>query len=365
MIDLKILIATPMMPPIPGGPSTHAKKLKVYFGSRAELFNYENYKHYPSGIRHLLMLFTFIFSPTFSFLKYDIIFALDGFTVALPAVLAGIILRKKVILRVGGDFIYENFLYTKETDYESFYNNFKDSKKLFSKSLYIKYLIQKFVTQNAFGIIFNTEWQKDIFLKHYFPSPLERVRVRLFVITNPIEKLENKKTFNNNFNFTSITRDIPYKNLSRVRASVEEARTAKMADFSLELDTKQGTFESCQERIGASRGYICASISDIAPNQVYEALSLGIPVILTKYSGLTKILENTGAVKLIDPFDVEDIKRAILEFCDEAIYRKYKSAAENIFLNFKIEKSWEEMFLEYERIVEKVCNSVHVEKQQR
>lgn len=230
----KILIATPMMPPTPGGPATHAKKLYEHFALKSSfeggaherkrvaedvgLFNFEKYKKYPSGIRHLCAFLEFLFT----FRKYDLVIALDAFTVALPAVVAGRMIGKKVILRVGGDFVYENFLFTKEVTFEEYYNNFSRCRKLMGRSLYIKYLVQKFVLENCYGIIFNTSWQRDIYLKHY------NLPKKVFVVENPVESIpkqiyENEVYENSHrYIFTSITRDIPYKNLTRLKRVFSE-----------------------------------------------------------------------------------------------------------------------------------------------
>lgn len=357
MKKIDILLATPMMPPTPGGPATHAKKLFDHFGWT--LFNFEKYKYYPSGVRHLLAFFE-IFKLS---KKVDIILALDGFTVALPAVLAGKITGKKVILRVGGDFIYENFLYLKETDFESFYNNFSENKKLMGWKLYIKYLVQKLVLENCYGIVFNTKWQKEIFEKHY-----NLKEKKLYVIDNPIEPIskeiyENEKLnpeFENavkekKFIFTSITRDIPYKNLTRIKKVFSELESTGSLPYGEgrggALETTQGSWSSCLKRISLSRAYICASISDIAPNQVQEALSLGIPIIISKYTGITAQLAKIGLARVIDPFDEQDIKNAIIEMCDDKIHNQYLINIAK-FNKENNNQTWEKLFRQYEEIID-------------
>lgn len=357
----KILIATPMMPPTAGGPATHAKKLSEFFSANgagearaaSTLFNFEKYKKYPSGIRHFLTFFTFInpFSKYY-FRKFDIIFAFDGFTVALPAILAGIILNKKIILRIGGDFVYENFLYIKEVDYESYYENLNKNLQIIKSknySLYLKFLIQKFILEKSYGIIFNTAWQKDIFSKHY-----NLKNKKLFVIENPIEKISHEEFQNeklsrsfqdainkNKFIFTSITRDIPYKNLKRLKKVF-----AELGD-KFYLDMQHGTHNSCLKRISLSHAYICASLSDISPNQVQEALSLKIPIIISKYTGITNYLDKQGVVKVIDPFSEDDIKNAILSMTDSNIYAKYKNNLNNFFWP----QNWDSLFKQYQEII--------------
>ncbi len=339
----KVLLATPHMPPTPGGPSIHAKKLAEHF--KFTLFNFEKYKKFPTGLRHI---FAFIEIFLKSFGKEKIL-VLDAFTVALPSIFVGKLLNKEIILRVGGDFVYEQFLYTKEVDFESFYKNFHEYKKVFPKKMYIKYLIQKFVLQNAGKIIFNTEWQKNIFAKHY-----NLKRENIFVIENPVEEIdknifENEKYENNSkYIFTSITRGIPYKNQNRVKLAFKNLQQ-KQSDKEIYFEDKKGSWENCLKKISVSRAYICASISDIAPNQVLEAVSLKIPIILTKYSGFTNIFEQAGIAKIVNPFSVEEIENAILEMCDEEKYKFYK----NNLQKFSWPQNWNSLYAQYEKILQK------------
>lgn len=341
-----ILIATPMMPPTAGGPATHAKKLSEYFGERANLFNFEKYGKYPSGIRHLLVFVEF----AFRFRKFQLIFALDAFTVALPAILAGKIVGKKIILRVGGDFIYENFLFIKEVTFEDFYNNFSRYKKLMTWPLYMKYLVQKFVLENCQGIIFNTAWQRDIYLKYY------NLPKKIFVVENPVEPIPKEiyanEVYENSqkYIFTSITRDIPYKNHKRLAQAFSAAFLENQDIF---LETKQGPWSQCLKKISMSRAYVCASISDIAPNQVQEALSLKIPVIISKHTGLSKYLQDTGVARVIDPFNVDDIKSAVLEMCNDEVYVKYKYNLER----FTWPQTWNSLFERYEDVINEISES--------
>lgn len=357
----KILIVTPMMPPTPGGPSTHAKKLLGFFGSSlgypseshslefiASLVNFEKYKKFPSGVRHFLV-FVEVFFKSFN---KKVILALDGFTVALPSVIVGKLLRKKVILRVGGDFIYEQFLYKKETDLDSFYKNFEENKKIMSKVLYFKYLVEKIILENSYGIIFNTEWQKNIFAKHFNLNDK-----KIFVIENPVERIdENIYKFagvsvdfanaqkEKKLIFSSITRDIPYKNLNRLKNVFSEL------GGNFYLETTQGSWESCLKRISLSRACICASLSDISPNQVQEAISLGVPVIISKYTGITEYLVKSGVARVVDPFSEEDIKKAILEMSDDIEYAKYTEAIKN----FSWPQNWQSLFTQYNKIINEI-----------
>jgi glycosyltransferase involved in cell wall biosynthesis len=129
-----------------------------------------------------------------------------------------------------------------------------------TKVLYLKYLVQKFILRNADEIIFNTGWQKNIFSSHYGLELEESssegggFRRGLFVIPNPVETIpknifENEKLseeFDNaikrkKFIFTSITRDIPYKNIRRLKKVFEALPECY-------LETQQGSLHGSANR---------------------------------------------------------------------------------------------------------------------
>ena len=85
---MKIVIATGLFPPDVGGPAQYAKHLFDEFekqGHRVKVLSYAHEHSLPQGIRHVFYLIRL-----FSVLRgVDVIFALDTFSVGLPAVIAG------------------------------------------------------------------------------------------------------------------------------------------------------------------------------------------------------------------------------------------------------------------------------------
>jgi glycosyltransferase involved in cell wall biosynthesis len=81
-------------------------------------------------------------------------------------------------------------------------------------------------------------------------------------------------------------------------------------------------------------------------------LSLGIPVIISKYTGLTEEIQKQNAGIVVDPFSEEEIKNAILTMCDDEKYFVYKKNAES----FVWPQTWNSLFKQYESIISSVCN---------
>lgn len=346
---IKILLATPMMPPTAGGPATHAKKLYDYFNNqsdnRVEFFNFESLNKYPAGIRHFFA-FVQIFYKS---LSVSTILCLDGFSVALPSTVVKILLGKKLILRIGGDLVHEQYVEQDTVSMDEFYVKLKAGEINLSSKLKIKLLIQKFVLKNADTIVFTTSWQRDMYT-NFYTLPESQI-----VINNPIDKIDfdnilsDKNKLDNplpedKIIFTSITRDVAFKNQKRVKEAIEKVL---LINKDVYLETKRGARESCLYKISNSRAYICASISDISPNQVLEALSIGVPVIMTKNSGFFELFKDKNVCRFVEPNNVDDIRDAILEMCEDNIWNNYRINISNL----DWPESWDTLLAKYDNLL--------------
>jgi glycosyltransferase involved in cell wall biosynthesis len=106
MSDRTVLIATGIYPPDIGGPATYAKTLVEELpkrGIRPLLLNFSPLTRFPSGLRHLIFMLQVLRAGP----RADVIYALDPVSAGLPAYIAARLLRKRFVLRVGGDFAWE------------------------------------------------------------------------------------------------------------------------------------------------------------------------------------------------------------------------------------------------------------------
>lgn len=103
---LKILVTTGIYPPDIGGPATYSKLLKdelPKYGAEAEILSYGAVKHLPKGISHLVYFFKVLKLSQ----KADFIYAQDTVSVGLPSALVAKLTGKKFVLRVPGDYAWE------------------------------------------------------------------------------------------------------------------------------------------------------------------------------------------------------------------------------------------------------------------
>lgn len=103
---MKILVATGLYPPESGGPATYAKALFDVLpkqGIEVAALPFSRVRKYPPIIRHVVYFFLCLkFSKDAS-----IIYAMDPVSVGLPACLASFVARKKFVLKVVGDYAWE------------------------------------------------------------------------------------------------------------------------------------------------------------------------------------------------------------------------------------------------------------------
>src|SRR3989344_45899 len=102
----KILIATGIYPPDIGGPATYSKLLMDELpkrGFKVSVLSFGSVRHLPKLIRHLVYAWRLALMA----IKYDVILAQDTVSVGLPAMIVSKIFRKKFLIRVPGDYAWE------------------------------------------------------------------------------------------------------------------------------------------------------------------------------------------------------------------------------------------------------------------
>lgn len=102
----RLVIATPLYPPEPGGPATYARLLELELpacGISPVLVKWGEVKRYPKVVRHL----AYSARVWRAARKADAVLALDPVSVGLPAFLAARLARKPFHVKVVGDYAWE------------------------------------------------------------------------------------------------------------------------------------------------------------------------------------------------------------------------------------------------------------------
>ena len=162
---MKVLIATGIYPPDVGGPATYSKALfeelpKYNIGGKkieVQILSFGTVRHLPPIVRHIMY-----------FLKVlrlggsaDIIFAQDPVSVGLPAMLVAKILKKKFLLKVVGDYAWEQG--AQRFGVKEVLDEFLDRKYGWRVEFLRK--IEKSVANGADKIIVPSEYLKKVVMK--------------------------------------------------------------------------------------------------------------------------------------------------------------------------------------------------------
>lgn len=323
---MKILIATGIYPPDIGGPAQYAKNIEAVWrnqGYRMKVLSFRFEKRLPTGMRHLWYAFRLLFQMIGS----DIVVALDTFSAGVPAVFVAKILHKKIIVRTGGDFLWE--AYVERTGDLTLLRNFYTTRMdRLSKKERVIFRLTRYLLTHADGIIFSTTWQRDIFIPAYGIDAK-----KTHIVENYYGKKE--KSFEpTEKNFIAGARPLKWKNLDRVR-EVFASDNVKKAGAIFEENGER--FDKFMNRISHCYAVILASLGDISPNMILDAIRFNKPFILTRETGLYERLKNVAI--FVDPENINDIKEKILFLIDENNYRTSvaKVAA------FTFTHSWQEI----------------------
>jgi glycosyltransferase involved in cell wall biosynthesis len=306
---MKILISTGIYPPDIGGPAQYARNLYETWkndGHDVKVCAFRWERAFPPIIRNLLFL-TKVWRKGWN---ADLILVLDTWSAAVPTMLACKFMRKKYIVRTGGDFLWES--YVERTGdmvlFREFYNKAKEN--FTAKERLVRYLTQK-VLKNAKKIIFSTEWQRKIFEKEYGLDSNKSVIVENYYgkKVDPINP-ENRS-------FVGGTRFLKWKNLDVLKESFDIAKNIlakSKQNLPIDLDTGVAYYDNFFEKIRRSYAVILVSLGDISPNMIMDSIRAGVPFICTRETGIYDRIKDIGI--FVDPKDPKDIANKIVWLAD-------------------------------------------------
>lgn len=334
---MRILIATGIFPPQIGGPAQYAKELAKAFertGHEVCVKTYRLEHVLPTGIRHLLFFFRILVAMR----GVDFVVALDTFSVGMPAVFASRLLHKKIIIRTGGDFLWESYV-ERTKDLVLFREFYDETAEKWNRKELIIFSLTRTILQKADAVIFSTKWQRDIFTQAYSLSPSNCYIVENFYGPKELSQRATGK------NFIAGTRQLAWKNHSILRQAFAQAVNH---DSSLRLDEDTVPHDLFLEKMKSAYAVILVSIGDISPNMILEAIRFGKPFIVTREIGMYDRIKDIGL--FVDPKNPEDIKEKILQLADPAVYETYRKKVEL----YTFTHTWDEIAQEFLAIAQKL-----------
>ena len=364
---MRILLSTGIYPPEIGGPARiteglatrlavlgHAVTVLTYADSMIPVTVPNRQFAIISVVRSgkISNYLRYVKSAFFAVKKADIVYGLDWFSAGFPLMVACFFWRKKYAVRVGGGYEWEKYL--------SDGNPPVTLREYYDKGIYkkkyglIRFIITR-VLRRAEYVVFNSDVQKELFVKYY---GLKENAVR--TIWNPVPEtpkglFHDETKIGNEIIFAG--RFIAMKNIRALLQAMVHFRSSIWKLVLIGSGPEEGalrafveaeglrgkvSFEpalshrALSERLSHAYLFVLPSWTDISPNQISECLSIGVPFIVTKENYLPFPQEN---LLTINPYFPGDIVVKIEKLTDSVVYEEYKKALQSI----RFENSWEDV----------------------
>lgn len=330
---MKITIATGLYPPEIGGPATYAAMLETELPARGiEVVTvpFGWVRHYPKFIRHIVYGLKLWQASR----KADIIFALDPISVGLPAVVVSLLRRKPFLIRLGGDYAWEQGrMRFGLTDTLDEYLGKRDTSPMMVKMFA---WIQTFVVSRAKKVIVPSEYLKGVVMKWGIPEGKIQV---IYSALYPLAVPASRDVLRAELSFTQPTivsagRLVPWKgfdvlisvvarlkehypHISLVIIGDGEERT-RLQDHVAELRLTQYvrfmgdlSKDALGAAIKAADVFVLNTAYEGLSHQLIEVMDIGTPIVTTRAGGNPELISDGVNGFLVEFNNVDQLSEAI------------------------------------------------------
>jgi glycosyltransferase involved in cell wall biosynthesis len=342
-VRLKVLVATGAYPPEIGGPATYSKTLYDALpraGFAVDVLPFSEVRRFPKLIRHLAYFFRALKRGAFA----DIIYAQDPVSVGLPASFAAFILRKKFLLKVVGDYAWEQGVqrFGLEASIDEYLKNPRAAPFL----VRVLREVEITVARHAEKIIVPSEYLKRVVMSWRLPAE------RIVVIHNGVEQdvavgakpiLRGLVRFSGKVVIT-VGRLVPWKHFEEIidivpklKKSFPEMRLLIVGSGPLmgELEARARAHGVAEEVVftGAlprevllnylklSDVFVLNSSYEGFSHQLLEAFMVGVPVVATDAGGNSEIVGHNVNGLLVPQGDRGKLASAVSQVLSDVAVR--------------------------------------------
>lgn len=342
-----VLIVTGLFPPDIGGPATYSKILQEELpknGLETKVLSFGQVRWLPVGIRHLY----FLFLVCRDILFYKIIYVQDPVSVGLPTMIACRIFNKPFILKVVGDYAWEQGMQRFGLDINL--DQFVKLNKGLSWQVKGLKKIQSMVAKNAHLVITPSDYLKNILIT--WGVETEKIKVIYNSFELPVfdqNKTELRSEFGWDFPvITSVGRLVPWKGFDLLIETLNEVDNKiklyiigdgpdrkKLEDLVAKLNLKDRVFftgrldkVSLFKYLKASDLFVLNTSYEGFSHQLLEVMALEIPVITTNVGGNKELITDQQTGFLIDYNNKEALIKTInLVLNDKELVKKITKQA--------------------------------------
>ncbi|OGH72443.1 MAG: hypothetical protein A2921_04085 [Candidatus Magasanikbacteria bacterium RIFCSPLOWO2_01_FULL_43_20b] len=367
---MKLLITTGLFPPDIGGPATYSKILAEELsirGVRVAVLSFGLVRKLPRFIRHLVYFFKVLKLGR----KAEVIFAQDPISVGLPSMLAAKILRKKFVLKIVGDYAWEQgvqrfgikelldiFLLKKDYPWQVKLLRWteklvaEEADKIITPSEYLRKVVMKWgVDEKKIEVVYNEVEFKTA-------APIKHDNERWLV---SVGRLVPWKGFDALIEIMpDLLKEFPDLKLKIVGGGPERDKLElEIRNYDLGNSVEMGgelSHEKTLSFIHSADIFILNSGYEGLSHVILEALSFGRPVLASRSGGNSEIVVSSKTGDLFEYNDREEIKNKISSLFKTGITNN-EMLSQNGRIDFFDRFKMDNMIFRTKELLEKVCHS--------
>jgi len=334
-----ILKNTGLYPPDVGGPATYSKLLETELPKHdmgVSVLSFDSVRHFPKIIRHIVYFFKLLKIGR----QADIIFAQDPVSVGFPAMCAAKLLNKKFLLKVVGDYAWEQWM-QKKTSAKEFVTPDEFQTKRYGPITELRRTTERFVARQAHFVIVPSKYLKHILSLWGINEKKIRVVYNGF---RPPTQLGSKEIIREMLHFhgtlvVSVGRLVPWKGFQTLMELMPHL-SRKYPDIRLMIIGDGPDLHSLQEHIEkhglenkvvltgalpqdvlfsyiqAADIFILNTLYEGFSHALLEASAFGIPIVTTDVGGNPEIIQNNKNGFLVPYNDKKALEKALIRILE-------------------------------------------------
>ncbi len=340
---MKLLIATGLYAPEIGGPATYTAFLERHLESHGvayEVLPYTAVRKYPKIIRHVAYLIKLILRSR----GVTAFYALDTVSVGLPVCIASFITRKPYLLRVPGDYAWEQGQqrYGVTESLDTF-----QSIERYPLPVRVLVFIQRLVARRALHVVVPSEYMKGVVVG--WGVKRERI-TRVYSVLKEVIIKESRGTLREKFGYhdfvvTTAGRLVPWKGMKAL-VDVVVLLHEKGIPVTLEIigdgvcrEELEGHIknrgvgeyvhmcgmvsrEELAGRIFASDAFVLNTAYEGLSHQLLEVMSMGVPIVTTPVGGNVELIRDGESGMFVPYDDGEKMQEALKRLYTEPAFGK-------------------------------------------